>query len=98
VAELLSGKRPKLPPTLLPYMAARPRCSTKRGLLVRLGQPETSRQGHFGGRRRCSSGPDGYIAWAAPGGGDLLPALERWFGKPSAVPAASEAEPVTAAS
>lgn len=24
--------------------------------------------------------PDGYIAWAAPGGGDLFDALRRWFG------------------
>jgi 2-polyprenyl-6-methoxyphenol hydroxylase-like FAD-dependent oxidoreductase len=24
--------------------------------------------------------PDGYIAWAAPGGGDLSDALSRWFG------------------
>jgi 2-polyprenyl-6-methoxyphenol hydroxylase-like FAD-dependent oxidoreductase len=24
--------------------------------------------------------PDGYIAWAAPGGGDLTGALHRWFG------------------
>jgi hypothetical protein len=24
--------------------------------------------------------PDGYVAWAAPGGGDLADALGRWFG------------------
>jgi 2-polyprenyl-6-methoxyphenol hydroxylase-like FAD-dependent oxidoreductase len=24
--------------------------------------------------------PDGYVAWATPGDGDLLPALHRWFG------------------
>jgi 2-polyprenyl-6-methoxyphenol hydroxylase-like FAD-dependent oxidoreductase len=33
--------------------------------------------------------PDGYVAWAAPGGGDLAGALERWFGSAhAAVPAA----------
>jgi hypothetical protein len=24
--------------------------------------------------------PDGYVAWAAPGGGDISAALGRWFG------------------
>ncbi len=34
--------------------------------------------------------PDGYVAWAAPGGGDLGEALHRWFGAPDAVrPAAA---------
>jgi hypothetical protein len=28
--------------------------------------------------------PDGYVAWAAPGGGDLQDALERWFGTATA--------------
>jgi 2-polyprenyl-6-methoxyphenol hydroxylase-like FAD-dependent oxidoreductase len=27
--------------------------------------------------------PDGHIAWAGPGGGDLRTALHRWFGPPS---------------
>ncbi|MER5950803.1 FAD-dependent monooxygenase [Streptomyces sp. NPDC001904] len=27
--------------------------------------------------------PDGYIAWAAPDGGDLTAALRRWFGEPA---------------
>ena len=27
--------------------------------------------------------PDGYVAWAAPGGGDLGAALTRWFGLPA---------------
>lgn len=26
--------------------------------------------------------PDGYVTWAAPGGGELLDALHRWFGAP----------------
>ena len=26
--------------------------------------------------------PDGYVAWAAPGGGDVRTALRRWFGAP----------------
>lgn len=26
--------------------------------------------------------PDGYVAWAAPGAGDLQEALHRWFGRP----------------
>jgi 2-polyprenyl-6-methoxyphenol hydroxylase-like FAD-dependent oxidoreductase len=35
--------------------------------------------------------PDGYVAWAAPGGGDLAGALERWFGSAhAAVPALEE--------
>lgn len=29
--------------------------------------------------------PDGYVAWAAPGGGDLSDALGRWFGSARAV-------------
>jgi len=32
--------------------------------------------------------PDGYIAWAAPDGGDLADALGRWFGSARAVAAA----------
>ncbi|MGY1683810.1 FAD-dependent monooxygenase [Geodermatophilus sp. SYSU D01176] len=28
--------------------------------------------------------PDGYVAWAAPGGGDPTDALRRWFGVPTA--------------
>ena len=32
--------------------------------------------------------PDGYIAWVAPGAGELAGALERWFGSArAAVPA-----------
>jgi bifunctional hydroxylase/dehydrase len=40
--------------------------------------------------------PDGYVAWAAPGGGDLREALQRWFG--SARPAAETARPEPKAS
>ena len=32
--------------------------------------------------------PDGYVAWAAPGSGDLAAALGRWFGSARAVAAA----------
>jgi hypothetical protein len=42
--------------------------------------------------------PDGYVAWATPGGGDLLAALERWFGAASAVPEAAPAVPIASAS
>jgi bifunctional hydroxylase/dehydrase len=38
--------------------------------------------------------PDGYVAWAGPGGGDLREALERWFGSARdgvRLPAGSEA-------
>jgi 2-polyprenyl-6-methoxyphenol hydroxylase-like FAD-dependent oxidoreductase len=42
--------------------------------------------------------PDGYVAWTAPGGGDLATALARWFGAPRAAePLAAEpraAEPL----
>jgi hypothetical protein len=31
--------------------------------------------------------PDGYVAWAAPDGGDLSGALARWFGSARAVTA-----------
>lgn len=40
--------------------------------------------------------PDGYVAWGAPGGGDLAAALNRWFGAPSAVPEAASTVPMTA--
>jgi bifunctional hydroxylase/dehydrase len=33
--------------------------------------------------------PDGYVAWAAPGGGDLRTALGRWFGAPQLAHAAA---------
>lgn len=29
--------------------------------------------------------PDGYVVWAEPGGGELLPALERWFGSSASI-------------
>src|SRR6185437_8690018 len=31
--------------------------------------------------------PDGYVAWASPGGGDLPAALHRWFGAPGVLAA-----------
>lgn len=41
--------------------------------------------------------PDGYVAWAAPGGGDLQAALEHWFGLAAAVPESPAAEPAASA-
>jgi bifunctional hydroxylase/dehydrase len=41
--------------------------------------------------------PDGYVAWAAPGGGDLPEALHRWFGAAHAPGETSNPEPVASA-
>lgn len=41
--------------------------------------------------------PDGYIAWAAPGGGDLTDALRRWFGSARPAQEASGSEPLVSA-
>jgi bifunctional hydroxylase/dehydrase len=40
--------------------------------------------------------PDGYVAWAAPGGGPLPEALRRWFGAPRDVRQTIDAPPLTA--
>ncbi|HET9895095.1 MAG TPA: FAD-dependent monooxygenase [Streptosporangiaceae bacterium] len=41
--------------------------------------------------------PDGHVAWAAPGGGELVTALRRWFGSPAGAQAASRRQPVASA-
>jgi bifunctional hydroxylase/dehydrase len=41
--------------------------------------------------------PDGYVAWAAPGGGDLREALRRWFGQPGEVPPDPRRQPLASA-
>jgi 2-polyprenyl-6-methoxyphenol hydroxylase-like FAD-dependent oxidoreductase len=38
--------------------------------------------------------PDGYIAWAAPGGGQLTDALHRWFGAARPAPGAADPQPL----
>jgi bifunctional hydroxylase/dehydrase len=38
--------------------------------------------------------PDGYVAWAAPGGGQLQEALHRWFGSPRSVPGIPHRQPL----
>jgi 2-polyprenyl-6-methoxyphenol hydroxylase-like FAD-dependent oxidoreductase len=40
--------------------------------------------------------PDGYVAWAAPGGGPLAEALRRWFGSPRDALETVEAPPLAA--
>ncbi len=42
--------------------------------------------------------PDGYLAWAAPGGGELAAALRRWFGQPRQTPAPGPDEIAVSAS
>jgi 2-polyprenyl-6-methoxyphenol hydroxylase-like FAD-dependent oxidoreductase len=38
--------------------------------------------------------PDGYVAWAAPGGGPVEEALRRWFGRPGPAPVTPAPAPV----
>ncbi|HUY52400.1 MAG TPA: FAD-dependent monooxygenase [Streptosporangiaceae bacterium] len=41
--------------------------------------------------------PDGYVAWTAPGGGELQDALRRWFGSPRQAPEAQDSQPLVSA-
>jgi 2-polyprenyl-6-methoxyphenol hydroxylase-like FAD-dependent oxidoreductase len=41
--------------------------------------------------------PDGYVAWAAPGGGRLAGALQRWFGAVGPVRHADDPQPLVSA-
>jgi bifunctional hydroxylase/dehydrase len=41
--------------------------------------------------------PDGYVAWAAPGGGQLAQALHRWFGAARQARGAKDPEPLVSA-
>jgi 2-polyprenyl-6-methoxyphenol hydroxylase-like FAD-dependent oxidoreductase len=41
--------------------------------------------------------PDGYVAWAAPGGGQLVEALRRWFGAAMQVGETQDAQPLVSA-
>ncbi len=46
------------------------------------------------GTRSVLLRPDGHVAWAAPGDGDLATALERWFGPAAGVRENSRRQPV----
>jgi bifunctional hydroxylase/dehydrase len=41
--------------------------------------------------------PDGYVAWAAPGGGQLADALRRWFGAARQVRESEDTQPLLSA-
>jgi 2-polyprenyl-6-methoxyphenol hydroxylase-like FAD-dependent oxidoreductase len=41
--------------------------------------------------------PDGYVAWAAPTGDDLLEALHRWFGSARVAPETANPQPMASA-
>jgi 2-polyprenyl-6-methoxyphenol hydroxylase-like FAD-dependent oxidoreductase len=41
--------------------------------------------------------PDGYVAWAAPGDGQLAESLRRWFGTDLHAPESAEPQPLTSA-
>jgi bifunctional hydroxylase/dehydrase len=43
---------------------------------------EPAPDSELGGTRALLVRPDGYVAWARPGGGELAAGLRRWFGPP----------------